>query len=115
MLDVEFVVQFLQLLSAHLVPDVLDQNTQSAIGKLRANGVLSVEDADMLAPAHRLYQVVTQILRLSVDGPFYPDAAPKGLASLLCRAADTPNLERLALALREAQQAVLRVFEKLLA
>jgi glutamate-ammonia-ligase adenylyltransferase len=55
LIDLEFIAQFLQLINAAERPDVLDQNTETALTKLSDAGVLSPDDAEILIPAARLY------------------------------------------------------------
>jgi glutamate-ammonia-ligase adenylyltransferase len=43
--------------------------------------VLATEDAEVLRPAVRLYQNLTQILRLCLPGPFDPKTATPGLTT----------------------------------
>ena len=58
-------------------------------------GLLSAEDAEVLRPAVRLYQNLSQILRLCLSGPFDPKKADAGLLRLLARAADVPDFATL--------------------
>ncbi len=95
LVDMEFIAQFLQLVAAHEHPQVLDQNTAAALRKLARHGYLAAEHADVLIPASELVHDLTQILRLCLDGPFTPDAAPKGLKELLMRAGDAPTFQAL--------------------
>ena len=53
--------------------------------------MLATEDAEILRNAVRLYQDLTQILRLCLPGPFDPKTADPGLLQLLTRAADVPD------------------------
>jgi len=115
LIDLEFIAQHLQLVHAARYPKVLDTNTISALSKLRDAGLLSPAAADALIPAARLYQAVTQVLRLCLDGPFRPDAAPDGLKMLLARAGGEPDLDRLSSVLKDAQQGVAELFEELVA
>ena len=115
MVDIEFMTQYLQLLHGYAHPAVLDQNTVAALDKLAANRLLADAASAILVPAARLYQALSQILRLCLDGPFDPANAPKGLAQLLCRAGDAPDLARLELSLTEAQRDVKSLFDAIVA
>src|SRR6185369_976246 len=88
LVDLEFIAQYLQLVHAAEKPEILDTSTARALDKAARLGVLSAEDADVLRPAVRLYQNLTQILRLCLSGPFDPKSAGPGLLSLLARAGD---------------------------
>ena len=113
--DIEFIAQYLQLAHASGHPAILDQNSVAVLEKLTAAGLLPGEASAVLIPAARLYQSLSQILRLCLDGPFDPANAPKGLAQLLARAGDVPDLVRLESAVQEAQHQVSDIFAALLA
>ena len=91
LVDIEFIAQYLQLIHASQTPDILDTSTARVLEKAWRLGVLSTEDAEVLRPAVRLYDDLTQILRLCLSGPFDPSAAAPGLIGLLARAADVPE------------------------
>jgi [glutamine synthetase] adenylyltransferase / [glutamine synthetase]-adenylyl-L-tyrosine phosphorylase len=114
LVDLEFIAQYLQLVSAGGAPDLLDQNTARALGKLADAGVLKAADAEILIPAAHLYHDVTQVLRLCVAEAFVPEEAPQALKDLLARAADMPDFYTLETTLRETLKAVHRAFDRLL-
>jgi glutamate-ammonia-ligase adenylyltransferase len=114
LIDVEFIAQYLQLIHAAKVPDVLDTNTARVLDKALRLGVLAPEDADVLRPAARLYHNLTQVLRLCLSGPFDPKTAGAGLLGLLCRAADLPNFATLDAHLAETQERVRSCFSRIL-
>ena len=115
LIDLEFIAQFLQLVSAAEHPEVLDQNTELALTKLSAAGVLSPGDAEILVPAARLYHTLTQLLRLCLDKPFVADQAPRALKDLLARASDMPDFASLEATLKETLAAVHEAFERIVA
>jgi glutamate-ammonia-ligase adenylyltransferase len=75
--------------------------------------VLSVEDAEVLRPATRLYHALTQLMRLCLPGPFDPKTAGAGLLRLLTRVADVPDFATLDAHVAETQVKVRRCFEKI--
>ena len=95
LIDLEFIAQFLQIVSAAKHPEVLDQNTEAALAKLASAGVLAPGDAEILVPAARLYHTLTQVLRLCLDKPFAADEAPRALKDLLARASEMPDFATL--------------------
>jgi glutamate-ammonia-ligase adenylyltransferase len=109
LVDLEFVAQYLQLVSAGAHPHVLDQNTVAALTRLGEAGLLPPAAAEALLPAARLLNNLTQVLRLCLDGPFEPAKAPDGLKALLARAGEAPDFRHLEadLAAREAEVAAL--------
>ena len=115
LIDLEFIAQFLQVVSAAEHPDVLDQNTELALTKLSAAGVLSSGDAEILVPAARLYHTVTQVLRLCLDKPFVPADAPRALKDLLARASDMPDFASLESSLKDTLAAVREAYERIVA
>ena len=115
LVDIEFLAQFLQIVNAAEHPDVLDQNTEMALTKLSAAGVLSPGDAEILIPAARLYHTLTQVLRLCLDNPFAAAEAPLALRELLARASDMPDFDTLEAMLKETLAAVREAFDRIVA
>jgi glutamate-ammonia-ligase adenylyltransferase len=113
LVDVEFLTQFLEVVSAHAHPVVLDQNVVGALSKLAEARVLAPADAEILLPAVRLYHTLTQVLRLCLDKPFVPEEAPLGLKALLARAADMPDFATLEATLKDTLTAVHEAFERI--
>jgi [glutamine synthetase] adenylyltransferase / [glutamine synthetase]-adenylyl-L-tyrosine phosphorylase len=114
LIDLEFIAQYLQLVHAAAKPEILDTATARALDKAARLGVLAPEDADVLRPAVRLYQNLTQILRLCLSGPFEPKSAGPGLLSLLARAGDVPDFITLEAHLAETQAKVRASFVRIL-
>jgi glutamate-ammonia-ligase adenylyltransferase len=114
LVDLEFIAQYLQLIHAHEKPEILDTATARVLDKAARLGVLAPEDSDVLRPAVRLYQNLTQILRLCLSGPFDPKAAGQGLLSLLARAGDVPDFTTLEAHLTETQARVRASFVRIL-
>ncbi len=115
LVDMEFLAQFLQIVSATEHPDVLDQNTELALTKLSAAGVLPPADAEILIPAARLYHTLTQVLRLCLDKPFDAVEAPLALRELLARASDMPDFTTLEAMLRDTLANVHDAFDRIIA
>lgn len=113
LVDLEFISQYLQLVTAADFPAVLDQNTLAAIGKLRKAGVLDREIAARLVEAGGVLHDLTQVLRLSLDHGFRPETAPGGLKHMLAKAAGAPTFEALEIKLRGLLAEVYRAFDGL--
>jgi glutamate-ammonia-ligase adenylyltransferase len=114
LVDIEFIAQYLQLVHAYALPDILDTSTARVLDKAWALRVLSVEDAEVLRPAVQLYHDLTQILRLCLPGPFDPKTAGPGLLRLLARAGDVPDFAALEVTLIETQARVRESFVRIL-
>jgi glutamate-ammonia-ligase adenylyltransferase len=114
LVDLEFIAQYLELVHAAAVPEILDTATAAVLEKAARLGVLAVEDAEVLRPAARLYQDIGQILRLCVAAPFDPKSAGTGLTALLARAADVPDFATLEAHLADTQARVRKSFVRIL-
>jgi [glutamine synthetase] adenylyltransferase / [glutamine synthetase]-adenylyl-L-tyrosine phosphorylase len=114
LIDIEFVAQYLQLVHAARLPEILNTSTVRVLDKAWSLRVLAVEDAEVLRPAAQLYQDLTQILRLCLSGPFDAKTAGPGLLRLLSRAADVPNFATLDATLIETQNRVRESFVRIL-
>lgn len=110
LVDIEFIAQYLMLVHGPADPDLFATTTATALHRLGDAGHLSAPHADVLLPAIRLYQHLTQILRLSLETSLKPREAPRGLIDLLTSAAELPNIETLEAHLRETEAEVRRVF-----
>lgn len=114
MVDIDFIAQYLQLVHAHEAPDILHVNTLSALDNATRLGLLAQADAEVLRPAARLYQNLTQILRLCVSEKFNPDTAGDDLLRVMVRAGDAPDFSSLQARVKETQSDVRAIFNRLI-
>ncbi|PZA12696.1 bifunctional [glutamine synthetase] adenylyltransferase/[glutamine synthetase]-adenylyl-L-tyrosine phosphorylase [Rhodopseudomonas palustris] len=114
MVDIDFIAQYLQLVHAHEAPDILHVNTLAALDNATRLGFLAQADAEVLRPAARLYQDLTQILRLCVSEKFTPDTAGDDLLRVLVRAGDAPDFSSLQARVKETQTEVRAIFNRLI-
>jgi [glutamine synthetase] adenylyltransferase / [glutamine synthetase]-adenylyl-L-tyrosine phosphorylase len=114
LVDIEFTAQYLQLIHAAEVPEILDTSTARMLEKAARAGVLRPEDAEVLRPAVRLFHDLTQILRLCLPGSFDPKTASAGVLGLLARAADLPDFPALNAYVVETQRQVRESFTRIL-
>jgi glutamate-ammonia-ligase adenylyltransferase len=114
LIDIEFVAQYLVLAHAHHHAGLLDTSTRAVIAEAGARGLLTADEAEALADAHRLYTDATQIMRLAVAGPFDPAKAASGVKRRIAAAAALPDFESLQGAVREARDKVRHVYAKVL-
>jgi glutamate-ammonia-ligase adenylyltransferase len=115
LVDLEFIAQYLQLISAATHPSVLDQNTVEAYRKLRDAGVLSPAHAEVLIPATRLLHDLTQVMRLCLEEKFDPVTAPHELKELLARAGDARSFSELENRLKQTLVNVHGLFDEIVA
>lgn len=104
LIDIEFIAQYLMLLHCPAHPEILSTTTPVALEKLRDAGLLDAGAAETLTAASRLYQGLTQILRLAIDDAFRPADATRGLSEMLLRIGDSPDLSHLEALLAETQK-----------
>ncbi|MDX1483370.1 MAG: bifunctional [glutamine synthetase] adenylyltransferase/[glutamine synthetase]-adenylyl-L-tyrosine phosphorylase [Alphaproteobacteria bacterium] len=95
LVDVEFIAQYLQLRHAHDHPEVLDTNTNAALDRLAAAGLLEAETAATLCHGGKLWRTIQGMLRFTVEGPFDETAATEGLKMALVRAAEMEDFAAL--------------------
>ncbi len=114
LIDIEFIAQYLQLVHAHALPDILDNSTARVLDKAWRLRVLPVEDAEILRPAVQLFHDLTQILRLCLPDQFDPKTAGAELLRLLARAADVPDFAALDATLIETQAKVRESFVRIM-
>jgi len=114
LIDLEFIAQYLQLVHAAAMPDILHTSTARVFEAAARLGLITVEDSEILRPATRLYHDLTQILRLCLPGDFDPATAGASLLGLLARAADLPDFATLDAHLIETQAKVRRSLERIL-
>ena len=106
--DIEFVAQALQLVTAADVPAVLSPNTGEALERLADCGALGPDAFARLRRAWRLWSDLQQTLRICAAGEFDPASAPPPLLNRLAALVDAPDFAAAEATLR-ALQADVRV------
>jgi glutamate-ammonia-ligase adenylyltransferase len=114
LVDIEFIAQTQQLLHGRPIPELLQTETETALAAASRAKLIPKAEADILLPALRLYQRLTQLLRLCVDGPFKAEEAPRGLLALLSRAAELPDFPTLDAHLKAVEAEVRASFTRLI-
>ncbi len=104
LIDIEFTVQFLQLVHAAELPEVLEGHTGAAIRRAGALGLLAPEAVQALSATWDLLHRLTGLLRLAVEGDgFTPDEAPDDLRAKLTHLAHARDFAALEADLRARQ------------
>ena len=114
LVDLEFIVQYLQIAHAHDIPSILDQNTAGGIARLHEAGIIDDEQAAVLTEACGLFHGLTQILRLCLSGPVEARNTPAGLQALLARSGNAPDFPALESTLMDTQRQVKTLFDQLI-
>ncbi len=114
LIDVEFLAQYAQLAVAADHPEALAISTADQLARAADVGFYDAAKAETLSRALALYQPLSQVLRVALDGEFEAASAQPGLVRLLLRAGDAPDFAYLEATLKEAEAAVAQTFEKTL-
>ena len=112
LVDIEFVVQYLQLAHAREHPEILERNTGAALARLSHAGCLTQTDSDALETAWRLCSAVQMVLRQTLAGDFNEATAPAGVKDLLARAAGVGDFRSLGDRLEDCTALAFEVFER---
>jgi glutamate-ammonia-ligase adenylyltransferase len=113
LVDLEFITQYLELVHAADHPAILSQTTLVALAAAASEGLVHHDDYRRLSEAGQLLHDLTQVLRLTIEGPFDPVSAPKGLKSLLVRSGGTTSFGDLETKLKQTLADVLEAFDRL--
>ncbi len=111
-IDLEFIAQCARL-TGNILPDVWPPtSTGDALARL-APEFCNAQMRDELVSAYELYLALTQIVRLCLTGPLDPKDVPPGLADLLLRTTDLPDLSVLEAHIRETSARIETCFATL--
>lgn len=113
MTDLEFTVQYLQLIHAHDHPHVLSPVLPEALNALADAHIFSQDEAGAMARAARLNLDLLQLLALAVEGRFEPDSVPLKLKQRLAKAGGTEDFAALEEKLAEARRLARRAYERI--
>jgi len=109
-MDLEFICQYLKLIHAPDIPDVLGTNTIESLRKLAGHNLLEKDVADNLIAAMSLYLNLQGLIRLSLKDRQVSDDIPTALKQALAVAGKQKNFEELSEHIHETQHYVSKVF-----
>jgi len=111
LVDIEFIVQYLQLRYAHTSPLVLSANTMNALTRLEVDGYIAAQDGATLRRALLLWQSIQGLLRLTMPGVIETgNPIPEALKQALARTAGTPDFQSLEALMEETAAEVFALF-----
>ncbi|MDP3898795.1 MAG: bifunctional [glutamine synthetase] adenylyltransferase/[glutamine synthetase]-adenylyl-L-tyrosine phosphorylase, partial [Mesorhizobium sp.] len=116
LIDLEFIAQ-VAVLTGGLSGAGSGAGKKTATAEVLAHlaaGFADPQTRSELVEAHALYSVLTQIIRLCLTGAFERKDVPPGLADLLLRSTDMPELGVLEAHLKETSRRVRKHFDALL-
>ncbi len=109
LIDLEFIMQYAAVTGQAGVATV---ETAKALTSLSVQS-LTVDDRQTLVAAHRLFSDLTQILRLCVKDNSRSDDLFEGLADIMCRVSELPDLKTLKAHVKNTAQEVRSIFDRL--
>ncbi len=104
--DIEFIAQALQLITAPSAPAVIQANTGEALAQLEAAGALAPDAGARLIAAWQTWSDLQQLLRICVEGEFNTETAPPPLRARLAAMVGAADAEALEERVRALQQAI---------
>ncbi len=113
LVDIEFLVQYVQLAWGHQHPGLLVRNTRAVLEQASESGLLSRSDGDTLVEGWRLWSVVQLVLRQTIAGAFDERTAPRGLKDILVAATGLTDFKTLVDRMEDCARDVFEVFERL--
>ena len=113
LIDLEFIAQCAVLTGGVEVQAGRVTGTAEILARL-APDFADAQTRQELCDADALYSALTQIIRLCLTGPFDRKDVPPGLADLLLRATDLPDIGVLEAHVKETAQRVRKHFDRLL-
>lgn len=114
LVDLEFIAQYLQLRFGKSNPEIISTNTKTVLENASKSGLITAENSEIILPAVRLFQKLTQILRLTLSENFRKEDVPAGVISLLAQTGEAPDFQRLEHDIKSMQQQVRTAFESIL-
>ena len=111
-IDLEFIAQVASL-SGRCMASPRPTATGAVLASLSPD-FADAQTREELARAHGLYMTLTQSIRLCLTGPFNPQDVPPGLADILLRGVDLPDLSVLEAHIAETARRVRGHFDRLL-
>jgi glutamate-ammonia-ligase adenylyltransferase len=115
LVDIEFIVQFLQLRDAARKPKLLEVNTLAALKKLSASGSVAHAAGEDLIAALALWRDVQGLVKLTAEEPFDEDAATPALKALLAAGGAAPDFAALKEKMQTAARRVFLCYDQIIA
>lgn len=114
LVDVEFIAQW-SVLRGGLPQESRRETAISEMIAIADEEILNTADRESLANALSDYNSILQLLRLCIEGEFVPGEADRGLGEVMSTQFDLPNIETVQAHLKDTQQSIAGIFDRLLA
>jgi [glutamine synthetase] adenylyltransferase / [glutamine synthetase]-adenylyl-L-tyrosine phosphorylase len=107
--EIEFLVQYLQLKHVREVPDLIIQNTETAIRQLNKNSVLDSVPSDLLSDAYTFFRTVDTMLRLNDENVLKINSE---IIDIIIRFLNLASKDDLINKIKDTRQKVLEITKK---
>ncbi len=114
LIDIEFIAQYLQLIYAKKSPEICHQNTAEVLKRVGELGLVATDVMQDLCAANTMYQRLSQIISLCVEGEFNSASVPDGLRHLLKSAGDASGFRELETKLATTQATIRNHFNAII-
>ena len=114
LVDIQFIVQYLQLLNAHRSTKLTANSTRDLLPGLQELNLLTPAQAQTLIAANRLYEALIQMTQLCLSGDFSPDTLPAGFARKLVDHLELTSISELAETLDTTAGQVRSIYSEIL-
>lgn len=115
LIDIEFLLQYLQLAHAAENPDILSPNAETATERLFEAGFIEANEREVIQGALSLYMTVTQMVRLCLGQNSDPENASASFRRRLAQAVNVPQFEHVVAELGHCQKEVSQIYQRYLA
>jgi glutamate-ammonia-ligase adenylyltransferase len=114
MVDIEFIIQYLQLKNSFENPELLQNSNLEAIKKLQENGALSKQDADVLYNSYDLFLTIKNLFSQTVTKGFDEKNASVGLKMKLAEIIDEKDISKIRDLIMKNVESVSIIFKKII-
>ncbi|MEM7619492.1 MAG: hypothetical protein AAF228_03355 [Pseudomonadota bacterium] len=114
LIDLEFIVQYLQLIHANTMPEILHQNIFQALQNIKEANIIEADISNDLIMSAEYYHSMMQILRICISDMFDPDKAPEGLKDVLVRISGKDSFSELENNLKMTTESVKQIYNQTL-
>jgi len=107
--EIEFLVQYLQLKHVPELPDLIIQNTETAIKQLKKNTILDSDPGDLLSDAYTFLRTVDTLLRLNDENVLKINSE---IIDIIIRFLNLASKDALINKIKDTRQKVLEITKK---
>lgn len=110
LMDIEFIIQYLQLKNAQNTPDCLKKNMRETIDYFKEASILTSQEAKTLKSALKLWQTIQAYIRLTLHHDFDEKTAPEGLKKKLVHITKSRDFDDLITKMSQTREKVYKLY-----